>query len=242
MGGKNLDEYSPRTSTRSFYLPIHPSPVHPDNGILLFLDQDVQLPKKTYVNTKSQRSIPWAWLQRDYREQRTRKQCRLRPDSLAKMLDYIGLDAPVGHGKSKAPKTPRYFFVDHPSGRDLLESMRADNLAQYGSFNQPTVPQPRTLKPPKHSVRAPVAAPTLQSMARSREGAAAEADRAQRREARAREARSILPIYSSTPRSDNVGYSDNSISILRKLFVLLFVIAGIFLTVAWWRCQLSECK
>lgn len=238
MGGKSLDEYSPRTSTRSFYLPIHPSPVHPDNGILLFLDQDVQLPKKTYVNTKSQRSIPWAWLQRDYREQRTRKQCRLRPDSLAKMLDYIGLDAPVGHGKSKAPKTPRYFLVDHPSGRDLLESMRADNLAQYGSFNQPTVPQPRIITPPKHSVRAPVAAPTLQSVARSRESAAAEADRAQQREASRREARSILPIYSSTSRSDNVGYSDNSTSMLWKLFAILLLTAAVFLIVNWWQGQL----
>lgn len=250
LRGKSLDEYSPISSVRAFHLPIHPSPVHPDNGVLLFLDEGLELRKKTYVKTEFQRSISWELLQPEYREQRTGKQCRLRPDSFAKLLDYIGLEAPVRHGKSKALKLPRHVSVDYTLGWDLPESIKANNLAQYGSINRPTVPPPRVPEWPRvpeqpmFSVGAPRSASTLQSVAPSREGAAAEVDRdiSQRREAQSHEVRSILPRYSSTPQSDNVSDSDDSPSIWRKLVIFLLVMVGVFLTRAWWQCQLSVCK
>ena len=229
--------------SRAHHLPIHPSPVHPDNGVLLFLDQDLELPKKTYVNTKTQRSIRWELLQTNYREQRTGKGFRLRQDSFVKLLNHVGFEALVGSGKSKAPEIQRRVSVIYPLGPDLLEPTKARNLAQYGTINRPTMPPSSATEPLRYSIRAPMAASTVQSMARSREGTTAEVDRffARWGEAQRRESRLILPTYSTTPRSNSVDV-DYSTSISRKVLVLLLVIAGALLLVAWWHCQLSVCK
>lgn len=150
----------------------------------------------------------------------------------------------MGHGKSKAPESPRHVSFDYPLKCDLPKSIQANEFAQYGTINRPAAPPPRASGLPKESLRAPMSASNLPSVARSREGAAAEVERyiAQRREARMREARSILPTYSPTPPLDSIGHTDNSTSIWLKLFVLLLVMAGVFLTIAWWHCQLSVCK
>ena len=149
----------------------------------------------------------------------------------------------MGHGKSKAPEIPRHVFFDYPLGRDLLESIQANNFAQNGTINRPAAPPPRALGQLEKSVRTPILASSLQSVARSREGLAAEVERynAQRREARRHEARSILPTYSSTPRSDSISHSDKSNCISLK-FVFFLVMIAVFLTIAWWQCQLSVCK
>ncbi|KAF6219505.1 hypothetical protein HO133_003974 [Letharia lupina] len=234
FGGKSLNEHSSIPRIRASHLPIHPSPVHPDNGILLFLDQDIELRKMSYVNTESPRQIEWALLQRHYREQRTGERFRLRPDSFAKLLDYIGSEAPLGRGTSVAPQSPLHPSTTYSPGWDLLESMKANSLAQYGSINRPTVPPRRISEPARYLVRAPTATSTLQAVARSREGAAAEVDRylAQRREARRHETRAILPTHRPSPRSDS---SYDPMSILRKLFVAVLVAVGLFFAIAWWR-------
>ena len=147
------------------------------------------------------------------------------------------------HGKPKAPEIPRRISINYGLGWDLPQSIEARDYAQYGSINQPIVPLSRALEPPKYSVTAPIAASTPQSVARSREGTAADVDRyiAQMREARRRD--SLLPTYnSSAPRSESVISSNQSTSILRKLFVFLLLTVGIFLIIAWWNCQLSVCK
>ena len=148
--------------------------------------------------------------------------------------------------------TPLHPSRAHPRGWDLVHPTRAENsLAQYGSsLSRPTVPPPpRGLsETPSYTIRAPTVVPsTLQAVARSREGAAAEVDgyMAQRREARRREARSILPTYSPIPRTDPVGYSDHGTCDLCKLsrvFVWLVVVAGVYLTLAWLRCRRWVCK
>lgn len=244
LRGRRLDDYSSVPRIRAFHLPIHPTPVHPDNDILLYLDHDLELPKKTYVNTKTQRLISWALLQPEYREQRTRNPLRLRPDSFTKLLEYIHFEAPVGHGKPKAPNTSLNVAVDYSHTQHLLESMRADRLAQYDAINRPPVPPPRASKPPRYSIQAPQAVSTVQSVARSHQGVTAEVDSylPLRRESRRQEASSILPVYHPSPRSDVVVSSCDARSTLRRLFVILFVTVGIFLAIAWWKCQLTVCK
>lgn len=54
--------------------------------------------------------------------------------------------------------------------------------------------------------------------------------------------RSTHRIHSSTPRGDNVSYSDKLESVLQMLFVLLLVVAGVYLTMNWWQCQPWVCK
>ncbi|KAL9070755.1 MAG: hypothetical protein Q9161_004689 [Pseudevernia consocians] len=244
LRGKTLDEYSSIPATRAFHLPIHPSPVHPDNGILLYLDEGLELRRKTYVKTETPRRIPWDLLQKDYRERKTSKRFRLRPESFKKLLEYSRFETPTGRRKSKVPETPRHIPVENPPLRDLLASMRADSTAPHGFIIDPTVPPPRVPEPPRYSVRAPMTASAMQSVARSREGAAAEIDRdiAQRREARRREVSSILPTYRPSPRSELVVTSYDPFLILRGLFVVLLAMVAISFTIAWWQCQLPACK
>ena len=86
-------------------------------------------------------------------------------------------------------------------------------------------------------------ASAMQTVARSREGTAAEMDRdiAQRREAQRREVSSLLPTYRPSPPADLVVSSDDSTSVLWKLFVVFLAVVGIYFTRAWWQCTLSAC-
>lgn len=231
---------------RALHLPIHPSPAHPDNGILLFLDRGLKLPKKTYVKTEKTFSLQWKLLQAEYGEPRTGRRYRLKPDSFAKLLQHVDIGGPTGHMKTTAPKVPPP--VNYSNLQDLLDTMDS-NFAQYGSTNQPPVPPAEIPKPPKYSVQAPTAISTLQSVARSREGVAAATDRyiaqwrgSQTLEARRNESRSILPTYHTSPPSDFVVRSYNRVSILRRLLLILLVAAGVFLVIAWWQCLLTACN
>lgn len=185
-------------------------------------------------------------MQADYREQkRAGKPYRLRADSFARLLEHINLEAPVEHRNSIATSNPLRPSIEQPHGRDLRELMKAYGLERYSSINQPTLPPSRIPEPPRYSIRAPIAASTPQSVARTREGTASDVNRylAQWREARRHETRSILPTYrTSPPRSDLVVSSHDSMRILRRLFVVLLVMGGVSLTIAWWQCQLWVCK
>ena len=168
------------------------------------------------------------------------------------MLQHIKSVAPIGPGKPQAPETPIPAPVKYQlTTQDIINAVHANNSVQYGAISPPLPPRPLIPKPPQYSVRAPVAASTLQSVARSREGVAVETDRyiAQWRESQTREARrqqeprSILPTYRSySPPSDIVVGSHDPWPILPRLFVVLLLMAGGFLVIAWWRCQLWMCK
>ena len=120
-----------------------------------------------------------------------------------------------------------------------MHSVKAANVRQYGTINQPIHSPPRPPKPPKYSVRAPVAASTLEAVARSREGVAAETDRylAQWRESQTwrQEACSTLPIYRTSPPADVPVGSRDPRKILRRLFVVLVLVLGCLLGIAWWQ-------
>lgn len=227
-------------------MPIHPSPAHPDNGILLFLDRGLKLPKKTYVKTEKSFSIHWKLLQAEYGEPRTGRRYKLKTDSFAKLLQHVNIGDSTGHTKTTAPKLPPP--VNYSSLQDIFDTMDS-NFGQYGSINQPPVPSPQLPKPPKYSVQAPTATSTLQSLARSREGVAAATDRyiaqwreSQTRQAPRHEAPSILPTYHTSPPSNIVVPSYNRVSIVRRLLLILLLVAGVFLMIAWWECLLTACK
>lgn len=65
FGGVDLEKKFPSsTSARHDHLPIAPSKTHPDNGVLLILDDpSYQLRKKSYVKTRKRQSIRLASLQ-----------------------------------------------------------------------------------------------------------------------------------------------------------------------------------
>ena len=149
------------------------------------------------------------------------------------------------HRNSVATSNPLRPSTEQPQRRDLRELMKAYGLERYSSSNQPTLPPSRIPEPPRYSTRAPIAASTPQSVARTREGTALDVDRylAQWREARRHGTRSILPTYRPSPPSELVVSSHGSKRILWRLFVgLLVMVVGIPLTIAWWRCQLWVCK
>ena len=183
-------------------------------------------------------------LQAGYREYRTAKPFRLKPESFATLLKHIKQEVPA-----KAPKPPPPLSVTSLPPRYLSECIRANSFPQYSTISQPAIPPPQAPKPPQYSVRAPVATSTPQSVARSREGVAADLHSfiaqyrgAQTRDVWRQEGRSVLPTYHTSAPSGSVAKSYDGVTILRRLFVLLLVMIVVFLTIAWWRCELWVCK
>jgi hypothetical protein len=62
LGGRDLVQRGWPRSVRVQYLPIHPAPPHPDTTKLLFLEGGHSPPKRSYVNTKTVRTMPVACL------------------------------------------------------------------------------------------------------------------------------------------------------------------------------------
>ena len=129
------------------------------------------------------------------------------------MHERIGSEAPIGYGTSKAPEASCHASMDHLPGWVLRARIKAHVFALNAPSNRQTVPLSRF--------------------------PAAEMYRyiTQWREARRYEARSIHGM-----RGDNVSYSDKLASVLWKSFVLLLVVAGVYLLLNWWQCQPSVCK
>ncbi|KAK3359624.1 hypothetical protein B0T25DRAFT_628977 [Lasiosphaeria hispida] len=58
FGGTDLSTKHPdNPARRSSYLPISPSPPHPDNGIILKLKQNARLKKNSYISTETQHTV-----------------------------------------------------------------------------------------------------------------------------------------------------------------------------------------
>ncbi|KAK0720146.1 hypothetical protein B0H67DRAFT_552377 [Lasiosphaeris hirsuta] len=63
FGGTDLSTKHPDNhARRSNYLPIAPSPPHPDNGIILKLKQNARLQKNSYISTETQHTINFSAL------------------------------------------------------------------------------------------------------------------------------------------------------------------------------------
>ncbi|KAK1778657.1 hypothetical protein QBC45DRAFT_393119 [Copromyces sp. CBS 386.78] len=95
FGGQDLEtkhRYS-KVELRATFLPIDPSPPHPDNNIQLKLDHGVTLRKKSYVKTEEQRGILFALL-RNY-ERHTNKIYALTDASYQIVVEHCGYRGPV---------------------------------------------------------------------------------------------------------------------------------------------------
>ncbi|KAK3324408.1 hypothetical protein B0T19DRAFT_230051 [Cercophora scortea] len=69
---------------RAFYLPIHPSPPHPENAKLLHLLPGQALDRRSYIETKGKHTIPFVIL----RPYRVNKEHVLRPASYQELVEY----------------------------------------------------------------------------------------------------------------------------------------------------------
>ncbi|KAK3350432.1 hypothetical protein B0H65DRAFT_419129 [Neurospora tetraspora] len=95
FGGMDLEtrhRYS-RIQLRETFLPIDPSPPHPDNNIQLKLDHGVTLRKNSYVKTEEQRQILFSLL-RNY-ERHTNKIYALTDASYQIVVEHSGYREPV---------------------------------------------------------------------------------------------------------------------------------------------------
>lgn len=110
FGGQDLEakhRYS-NAQLRGTFLPIDPSPPHPDTNIQLKLDHGVILRKNSYVKTEEQRKILFSLL-RNY-ERHSNKLYALTAASYQIVVEHCGyrepVDAPVVVVPPPAPRPP----------------------------------------------------------------------------------------------------------------------------------------
>lgn len=97
-----MRKYPNNRSQRSRHLPISPCAAHPDNGIRLFLEGDLQLRKKTYIKTKVKVILNIESLKPYCR---SGKEYKLRQESFTELLVYINFVQPAA--QPHAPVTPQ---------------------------------------------------------------------------------------------------------------------------------------
>ncbi|KAL9596030.1 MAG: hypothetical protein Q9219_006081 [cf. Caloplaca sp. 3 TL-2023] len=78
LDGKTLSTYTRSARIRATHVPIHPCEPHPDNGSIAHLSTEGHLPKKSFIKTEMQHTVPQALLQPLF-DQRSREQFRLEP-------------------------------------------------------------------------------------------------------------------------------------------------------------------
>jgi hypothetical protein len=88
--GRDLQErFSCSRALRKQYLPIYPSAVHPDNGLQLFLQNNAELPKKSFVNTEHAYNVNCGLLRPFHQDE----YC-LSDESYTTLVQYMGLPLP----------------------------------------------------------------------------------------------------------------------------------------------------
>lgn len=81
-------KYPDNKARRMGYLPIVPSPAHPDNGILLHLEDGQELRRASYVNTKNHHTVAIRSLRPYYRNQYRPKR-KLTDPSFLTLTTYM---------------------------------------------------------------------------------------------------------------------------------------------------------
>jgi len=98
FGGRDLQErFAHADNLRNLHLPIFPSPVHPDNGIQLFLHGGARLPRESYVNTKQSFEVNPALL-RAFSQNRY----RLKDESYTTLVRFMNQTTPSPVGTATA--------------------------------------------------------------------------------------------------------------------------------------------
>ncbi|KAK3947430.1 hypothetical protein QBC32DRAFT_318828 [Pseudoneurospora amorphoporcata] len=127
FGGQDLERkhrYS-KVELRGTFLPIDPSPPHPDNHIQLKLDHGVTLRKNSYVKTEEPRKILFVHL-RDY-DRYTTKIYALTDDSYQIVVEHCGYREPVHSPAVTVPPPEQPVVLPRP-----------ERVSSYGYGTIPT--------------------------------------------------------------------------------------------------------
>jgi hypothetical protein len=111
LGNKDLEARHPTNpDRRRGYLPIHPSNVHPDLNVLLWLDAGLSLRKNSYVNIKDQHTVPIKAL-RGYEQENPHLRYVLNSSSYQTLIGFtdftVPLESPPHHHAIVPPNAPR---------------------------------------------------------------------------------------------------------------------------------------
>ncbi|KAK3402502.1 hypothetical protein B0T20DRAFT_344684 [Sordaria brevicollis] len=145
FGGVDLEikhRYS-KAYLRSTFLPIDPSPPHPDNNILLKLDHGVTLRKNSYVKTEEKKRILFTLL-RNY-DRHGNKIYALTKASYETVVEHIGYQEPVEPVPVPVTKQP----VVQPVVQPLPERISVPSYG-YGTIPKP---QPNPVSRPIQNTR-----------------------------------------------------------------------------------------
>ncbi|KAI1074253.1 hypothetical protein F5B20DRAFT_586484 [Whalleya microplaca] len=121
FGGKDLaTKHSNDAALRLAHLPIKPCSAHPDNGMLLRLeDSSLELRKKSYVKTKSKHHIKFKSLET---YERRGPEYVLARSSYQDLIEYIRYTVPLTHPRSNtvsssSPRPPSQTapFIQRPA-------------------------------------------------------------------------------------------------------------------------------
>ncbi|KAJ4364784.1 hypothetical protein N0V85_009281 [Neurospora sp. IMI 360204] len=143
FGGMDLEtrhRYS-RIQLRETFLPIDPSPPHPDNNIQLKLDHGVILRKNSYVKTEEQRKILFSLL-RNY-ERHTHKIYALTDASYQIVVEHCGYREPLTpsvHEDRFTVPLPQYLAVQ---ARLEAERVRSQGYGTIPSVTSQPYPASR---------------------------------------------------------------------------------------------------
>ena len=102
---------------RDHHLPISPSPAHPDNGILLFLQNSAELRKKSYIKTERKYTINVASLD-PYCS--SGKEYKLKESSNSILKAYINFIPPTTHPNLHSEQFEQPFAQPSTSSPDVL--------------------------------------------------------------------------------------------------------------------------
>jgi len=106
-------------------LPISPSPVHPDNGSILHLENNVELFKLTYVNIKQLYQLPCSFIGPLWQDDAAGYRTRLQPSSFEFLIRRLTAQPPI-------------FPEPIPSSSTNVQSVPV--TVQVESDSSPTIP------------------------------------------------------------------------------------------------------
>ncbi|KAL2145030.1 hypothetical protein VTI28DRAFT_8130 [Corynascus sepedonium] len=120
FGGKDIADSETNERLRRAYLPIHPTRRHAEAVALLHLKKRRELRKKSYANTRQQRTIPFSIL-RPYDSENPNTRYALTAHSYRVLIDHAKfvLVSPAG-----PLPTPKSTNVNRPAGGDTAATTR----------------------------------------------------------------------------------------------------------------------
>lgn len=139
-----MAKYPTNQSQRSRHLPISPCAAHPDNGILLFLEEDRQLRKNTYIKTKVKVIVKIASLTPYCR---SGDEYKLKQESFTILLVYIKFVHPVAQPHAPVASQPLLPTIPIPDPSQRSPSQRVLRNTQYTPPQLPSAPSRRPVAP-----------------------------------------------------------------------------------------------